>query len=149
MVIIFRILAFRQNCTKFEIMSFCLKGNFRRVFRNHFLIQGSSMFKTACYAVLVSFLLTFSMSASAADVKKGKRVFNKCKACHSLKVGKNKLGPSLAKLMGRKAGTVKKFRYSKAMKKSSIIWNEKTLDQFMVKPKKFICTFINSNHAFI
>ena len=78
------------------------------------------------------------MSASAANVKKGKRVFNKCKACHSLKAGKNKLGPSLAKLMGRKAGTVKKYRYSKAMKKSGIIWNEKTLDQFMAKPKKFM-----------
>ena len=65
------------------------------------------MFKTGCYAVLVSFLLTLSMSASAANVKKAKRVFNKCKACHSLKAGKNKLGPSLAKLMGRKAGTVK------------------------------------------
>ena len=96
------------------------------------------MFKTGCYAVLVSFLLTLSMRASAANVTKGKRVFNKCKACHSLKAGKNKLGPSLAKLMGRQAGTVKNFRYSKAMKKSGIIWNEKTLDQFMAKPKKFI-----------
>ena len=72
MVVMFRILFYRKNCTKFDIMKFRLKGDFRRFLRNHFLIQGSSMFKTSCYAVLFSFLLTLSVGASAADVKKGK-----------------------------------------------------------------------------
>ena len=58
-------------------------------------------------------------SAGAADVKKGKKVFNKCKACHSLKAGKKKVGPSLHGIIGRKAAASPKYKYSKAMKKST------------------------------
>lgn len=77
-------------------------------------------------------------SAGAADVKKGKRVFNKCKACHSLKEGKKKLGPSLHGIIGRKAGTSPKFKYSKAMKTSGLTWDEETLREFLRKPKKLV-----------
>lgn len=76
--------------------------------------------------------------ASAADVKKGKKVFNKCKACHALTAGKNKIGPSLFGVIGRKAGTGKGFRYSKAMIASGLVWNDENLDKYLTKPKKFI-----------
>ena len=76
--------------------------------------------------------------ALSADAKKGKKVFNKCKACHSLKAGKKKVGPSLHGVIGRKAGTLKGFKYSKAMKASGITWDEKTIDQYLTKPKAFI-----------
>jgi cytochrome c len=82
--------------------------------------------------------LALASGTMAADAAKGKKVFNKCKACHSLKAGKKKIGPDLAKLFGRKAGTVKKFRYSKALKKSGVVWDEKSLDAFLAKPRKFV-----------
>ena len=88
-------------------------------------------------AALIAIALA-SGTAGAADIKKGKKVFNKCKACHSLKSGKNKMGPSLYGIMGRKAASVPKFRYSKAMKKSGITWDEATLGLFLAKPKKFL-----------
>ncbi len=72
------------------------------------------------------------------DAAKGKKVFRKCKACHSLQEGKKKVGPSLYGLFGRKAGTVKGFRYSKAMKNSGIVWNEETLDKYLENPRKMI-----------
>ena len=79
-----------------------------------------------------------SGTAAAADAKKGKKVFNKCKACHAMKAGKNKLGPSLHGIIGRKAASVPKFRYSKAMKVSGLTWDEETLRKFLEKPKKLI-----------
>lgn len=82
--------------------------------------------------------LTLAGQAAAADPAKGKRVFNKCKACHSLKAGKRRIGPSLHGVFGRTSGTAKKFRFSKAMKKAAIVWDDKTMDAFITKPRKMI-----------
>ena len=80
-------------------------------------------------------VLMMTNVANSATVS-GKKVFKKCTACHSFT--KNKIGPSLGNIFGKKAGSVEKFRYSKAMKKSDIIWDDCTLDKFLTKPKKFI-----------
>ena len=91
-------------------------------------------------AFFVAFIL-LQVPASAADPAKGKKVFNKCAACHSLKAGKKKIGPSLHGIIGRKAGTMVGFRYSSAMKKAGkngLTWNEKTLDQYLKAPRKFV-----------
>ncbi|MBR9864460.1 MAG: cytochrome c family protein [Rhodobacteraceae bacterium] len=72
------------------------------------------------------------------DAKKGKRVFNKCKACHKLEAGKNGVGPSLAGLFGRPAAEVEGFRYSDAMINSGIVWTPETLTQYLHKPKDFV-----------
>ncbi|MBN4016661.1 cytochrome c family protein [Rhodospirillaceae bacterium AH-315-P19] len=89
--------------------------------------------------VVFTFAFTLvSGVAMAGDVKKGKKGFKKCKACHTLVVGKNKVGPSLAGIFGRTSGTVEGFKYSSAMKDAGIVWNEETLDAFLTKPKKYI-----------
>lgn len=79
-----------------------------------------------------------STSVQAADMAKGKKVFNKCKSCHSLKAGKKKVGPSLHGIFGREAGTGEKFKYSKAMKASGVVWDDASMDAFLEKPKKFM-----------
>ena len=86
---------------------------------------------------MIIIILTVSI-ANTADPVKGKKVFKKCVACHSLQEGKNKIGPPLYNLLGRKAGTVEGYRYSKAMKNSDVVWDEKSLDKFLTKPRKFI-----------
>ena len=88
-------------------------------------------------AGLITFILIVSI-ANAADPVKGKKVFKKCAACHSLQEGKNKIGPSLYNLLGRKAGSVDGYKYSKAMKNSDVVWDEESLDKFLTKPRKFI-----------
>ena len=86
---------------------------------------------------MILIILTLSI-ANSADLVNGKKVFKKCAACHSLKEGKNKIGPSLYKLLGRKAGSVEGYKYSKAMKNSGVVWDEESLDKFLTKPRKFI-----------
>jgi len=83
-------------------------------------------------------LVLAAPSAIAQDATAGKKVFKKCKACHSVKAGKRKVGPSLFDIVGQKAATAKKFKYSKAMRKSGVTWDEASLDAFLKKPKKFM-----------
>lgn len=82
--------------------------------------------------------LGIGTAEAAGDAAKGKKVYKKCKACHTLAAGKNKVGPSLHGVIGRKAGTVAKYKYSKVMKNSGIVWDEKNLAGYLKNPKKFM-----------
>ena len=85
--------------------------------------------------------LAFALSAGpalAGDAVAGKKVFNKCKSCHDLEAGKNKIGPSLHGLFGRTSGSVEGFKYSDAMKNAGITWGEDTLDAYLADPKAYI-----------
>jgi nitrite reductase (NO-forming) len=75
---------------------------------------------------------------AAGDASAGRLVFRKCQACHSIEPGKNMLGPSLAGVIGRKAGTEAGYNYSPAMKSSDIVWNPQTLDQYLTDPAKVV-----------
>jgi cytochrome c len=75
---------------------------------------------------------------AAGDAAKGKQVFAKCQACHSLDAGTNKLGPSLHGLIGRASGAIDGFRYSDAMKNAHLTWDEATLDKYLSNPKALV-----------
>jgi cytochrome c len=70
--------------------------------------------------------------AADGNATRGQRVFNACAQCHSLEPNRNMTGPSLAELWNRKAGSLASFpRYSPALKSSSVVWNDKTLDEWI------------------
>lgn len=94
-----------------------------------------SGFLQAALGLALTLTLT-SGSALAGDPVAGKKVFNKCKACHA--IGKNKIGPDLTGLIGRPSASIDGYKYSKAMKAAGIIWTEDNLTQFLKKPKKFV-----------
>ncbi|MBN9004672.1 MAG: nitrite reductase, copper-containing [Rhizobiales bacterium] len=72
------------------------------------------------------------------DPAAGRLVFRKCQACHSMDPGKNMLGPSLAGVIGRKAGTEANYNYSPAMKQANIVWSVETLDRYLSNPAKVV-----------
>jgi cytochrome c len=86
-------------------------------------------------AALMASVLPLGLAQAEGDAAKGKKVFNKCKTCHSLEAGKNKIGPSLHGLFGRTAGSAEGFTYSDAMVESGIVWDEETIELFVTKPK--------------
>ena len=89
-------------------------------------------------AALVAAFVIAAGPLWAADAAKGKKVFNKCKACHVVNKTKNKVGPHLKGIMGRPAASVEGFKYSKAMKASGLVWDEPTLTAYLKKPRKFV-----------
>ncbi len=89
-------------------------------------------------ALVTATALMSGAALAAGDAAKGKKVYNKCKACHSLKAGKNKIGPSLHGIIGRASASEDGFKYSKAMKGANLTWDEETLQKYLTKPKKFL-----------
>jgi cytochrome c len=71
----------------------------------------------------------------AGNPAAGKAVFAKCAACHSVASGDNRLGPSLAGVVGRKAGTVPGYNYSAALKGSGVTWTPAALDAYLANPR--------------
>lgn len=87
-------------------------------------------------ALSTLFLATSIGSASAQDVAAGKSSFAKCMACHAIGEGaKNKVGPELNGLNGRKSGSVAGYSYSEANKNSGLTWDEATFKEYIKDPK--------------
>ena len=86
----------------------------------------------SCIVVLASFLTASQSLAAEGNTSRGQRLFGACAACHSLQADENLTGPSLAGLWNRKAGSLPSFtRYSPALKSANIVWNDKTLDEWI------------------
>ena len=77
-------------------------------------------------------------AASSGGAAAGQQVFKKCAVCHSLEPGKNLVGPSLAGVVGRKAGTEPGYDYSPAMKQGGFVWDPATLDSYLTDPQKIV-----------
>ena len=72
------------------------------------------------------------------DAAKGEKLFAQCKACHVAEAGKNRVGPSLWAVVGRTAGNIPGFNYSKANKESGVTWSEDVLFTYLEAPAKFM-----------
>ena len=81
-------------------------------------------------------IMALFASTSAAD---GARVFKKCLSCHSIaKEGKNRIGPKLFGVLGRQAGSISDYKYSKAMTAHGKVWSFEEMNSFLIKPKDWI-----------
>lgn len=81
---------------------------------------------------------TSAYAALTGDEAKGRRVFAKCMACHTVQEGQNRVGPSLYGIVGREAGSVEGFNYSDANKNSGIVWTEDVLFAYLENPQEYI-----------
>jgi len=77
--------------------------------------------------------------APAGDPVAGKKVFMRCIACHAVTPGAGpKMGPNLSGVVGRKAAAAAGFKYSAAMQKAKVKWDEATLDKWLTKPSAVV-----------
>lgn len=103
--------------------------------------------KAAVLAAMVA--LVPATALAEGDAKKGEKVFNKCKACH--KVGdkaRNGVGPVLNGIVGRKAGTGEKYKYSKLNHnagEAGLVWTEENLMAYLPDPSAFLKKFLEEN----
>jgi len=88
------------------------------------------------YAPLTLAVL-WSATASAGDAVHGEEIYNsRCVACHSPDA--NRVGPKHRGVVGRTAGSLPDFNYSKAVKNSGVVWDDQTLDKWLTNPQAFI-----------
>lgn len=89
---------------------------------------------TLIFAALA--LVTVAQTAQAQDLAAGEQSFKKCLPCHSIGEGaKNKVGPVLNGIDGRKSGTMEGYSYSDANKNSGITWNETVFLEYIKDPR--------------
>jgi cytochrome c2 len=93
--------------------------------------------RAAIFATTV-LIMSSSSSFAAGDPAAGQHIFAECTGCHSATPGENKIGPSLAGVVGRKSGTVAGYSYSPGMKSANITWDDATLDKFLASPNGFV-----------
>jgi len=102
-----------------------------------------SLFKSSYCSVpllaTLSFLIEPAALATGGDAQRRAQIFRQCVACHSVRPGVHLTGPSLAHVLGRKAGTAKGVgRYSGVLKNADVAWTEQTLDKSQTYPGVFI-----------
>ena len=83
--------------------------------------------------------INISALLDLGSIDHGKMIFKKCAACHSVsKGGSNKIGPALWGVIGRKAGTIDDYKYSKAMSGFDKTWDFEAMNTFLIKPKDYV-----------
>ena len=85
-------------------------------------------------AIGLAILAFPQLTRAAGDPAYGKLLYFECSGCHAL--GTNKTGPKLCGLIGRPAASIADFAYSDAMRASGLVWDEKTLDEYLAAPFK-------------
>jgi cytochrome c len=79
-------------------------------------------------------LMLSATAASAADAAHGRQIFASCAACHSERP--DAIGPDLKGIVGRKSAAVDGFRYSNAMRRANLVWDEANLKAYIADPQK-------------
>ncbi len=101
------------------------------------MIKAISMALSGAIALVVA-----AGPAMAGDAEKGEAIYKKkCKACHLITPGKNRIGPSLFGVLDRQAGTVPKFKYSKsyvAAGEAGLTWSEEKIVEYLANPKNYM-----------
>ena len=97
----------------------------------------SSSIAAVCAGVLIA--LGVCGQASAAPAQRGRLLFLRCASCHDISdKASAKTGPNLAGVVGRRAGSLPGYAYSKAMAAQTFVWTDATLDRWLTRPSDVV-----------
>jgi len=94
--------------------------------------------KIFAFSMAAAMALASTAAMADGDAGKGEKVFKKCKACHATEAGKHKIGPSLAGIVGMKAGAQSDFTKYKALAGADFSWDEENLGEWVQNQKEFL-----------
>ncbi|MDN5248834.1 cytochrome c family protein [Bartonella sp. TP] len=109
------------------------------------------------FAVILLGCFAIPLVFAEPHAQRGAKIFKRCAACHFIEKDKNKIGPSLYKIIGRRAATIANYNYSPAMKAAGaagLLWTEENLQNYlhdphnMVKGTKMAAVKINNPQDF-
>jgi cytochrome c len=107
-----------------------------------FELQGSHSMRFEIPTTISLFISTIVFTFNAPQVVSAKSdpsEFKRyCSVCHSVEEGKNKIGPSLAKIVGRHSASIETFGYSEPMRKLGVVWTSENLDRFLTNPPAMV-----------
>jgi cytochrome c len=93
-------------------------------------------------AISAAVFAIMAPAAQAQDAAAGQRVFNQCRACHTIDAGgRNGVGPNLHGVVGRRAAAVEGFRYSANMRQlaeGGLTWTNENLTRYLTNPKDLV-----------
>ena len=93
----------------------------------------SRLFLAMAVATVMGLLV---VPAQAQNADNGQKVYRQtCNICHDVAAGKNRIGPTLFGVVGRKSGTEAGYTYSDAMKGANLTWDAATLDRYLTDPR--------------
>lgn len=101
--------------------------------RNKMIRETMMNLQISRLAAHVVALLAVAGPAIAADAEHGKALFAPCAACHTDRA--DALGPNLKGVFGRKSAAIEDFRYSNAMKRANLVWDEDNLRAYIHDPQ--------------
>ena len=90
-----------------------------------------------CAAVMAALALA-APSTHAQEAVKGEVVYEACVVCHKLQPASTEHGPTLIGIIGRRSGALDDFRYSRALTRANIVWDEATLDAYLADPQSYV-----------
>jgi cytochrome c len=100
------------------------------------MLRGAAL---AAVLAVASSAAVIAGAPSAAWADDGPTVFNdNCAVCHATEPGVNKIGPSLAGVVGRPSASLKDFPYSDAMQKAGVAWTKLVLDKYLTNPQAMV-----------
>ncbi|MDI1326435.1 MAG: cytochrome c family protein [Brevundimonas sp.] len=90
-------------------------------------------------AAKMALLAALPAPYNQADLENGRRVFARCRSCHTItEGGPNMTGPNLYGVFGRQAGSQTEYNYSTAVKEAGFAWDGERLDHWLENPRTFL-----------
>jgi cytochrome c len=80
----------------------------------------------------------WALPTLAQDAARGRQLFEQCAACHKVQAESDTDGPTLVGVLGRRSGTLPDFRYSRAMTRAALTWDERQLDAYLADPQAVV-----------